>query len=87
MVEQDVRRSLSLNVSGYVLQHGRVVLEGNGSELINDFPLCTAYLGTFLPTAKRFQPQMAAWVLRHCHFNMVSGIFPTNFTTVWWSSR
>lgn len=45
MVEQDVRHSLSLSDRGYVLEHGRVVLEGNAAELIDDPHVKEAYLG------------------------------------------
>jgi branched-chain amino acid transport system ATP-binding protein len=45
MVEQDVRHSLSLSDRGYVLEHGRVVMEGKASELIDDPHIRTAYLG------------------------------------------
>jgi branched-chain amino acid transport system ATP-binding protein len=45
MVEQDVRHSLSLSNRGYVLEHGRVVMEGKASDLIDDPHIRTAYLG------------------------------------------
>jgi branched-chain amino acid transport system ATP-binding protein len=45
MVEQDVRHSLSLSDRGYVLEHGRVVLEGKAAELVNDPHIKEAYLG------------------------------------------
>jgi branched-chain amino acid transport system ATP-binding protein len=45
MVEQDVRHSLSLSDRGYVLEHGRVVMEGKASDLIDDPHIRTAYLG------------------------------------------
>lgn len=45
MVEQDVRHSLSLSDRGYVLEHGRVVMEGKASELIDDPHIRAAYLG------------------------------------------
>ena len=45
MVEQDVRHSLSLSDRGYVLEHGRVVMEGKANELIDDPHIRTAYLG------------------------------------------
>lgn len=45
MVEQDVRHSLSLSDRGYVLEHGRVVMEGKASNLIDDPHIRTAYLG------------------------------------------
>lgn len=45
MVEQDVRHSLSLSDRGYVLEHGRVVMEGKASDLIDDPHIREAYLG------------------------------------------
>jgi branched-chain amino acid transport system ATP-binding protein len=45
MVEQDVRHSLSLSDRGYVLEHGRVVMEGKASDLIDDPHVKEAYLG------------------------------------------
>lgn len=45
MVEQDVRHSLSLSDRGYVLEHGRVVMEGKASDLIDDPHIRKAYLG------------------------------------------
>jgi branched-chain amino acid transport system ATP-binding protein len=45
MVKQDVRHSLSLSDRSYVLEHGRVVLEGKASELIDDPHIRAAYLG------------------------------------------
>jgi len=45
MVEQDVKHSLSLSDRGYVLEHGRVVMEGKASELIDDPHIKEAYLG------------------------------------------
>jgi branched-chain amino acid transport system ATP-binding protein len=45
MVEQDVRHSLSLSDRGYVLEHGRVVMEGKAADLIDDPHIRKAYLG------------------------------------------
>ncbi len=45
LVEQDVRHSLSLSDRGYVLEHGRVVMEGKASELMDNPHIKTAYLG------------------------------------------
>jgi branched-chain amino acid transport system ATP-binding protein len=45
MVEQDVKHSLSLSDRGYVLEHGRVVMEGNAADLIDDPHVKEAYLG------------------------------------------
>lgn len=45
LVEQDVKHSLSLSDRGYVLEHGRVVLEGQARELMDDPHVKEAYLG------------------------------------------
>lgn len=45
MVEQDVRHSLSLSDRGYVLEHGRVAMEGEAADLIDDPHIREAYLG------------------------------------------
>jgi branched-chain amino acid transport system ATP-binding protein len=45
LVEQNVRHALELAHRGYVLENGRVVLEGAGKELLADARLKQAYLG------------------------------------------
>ena len=45
LVEQNVQQSLKLADRAYVLENGRVVLEGAGSELLNDERVREAYLG------------------------------------------
>jgi len=45
MVEQDVKHSLSLSDRGYVLEHGRVAMEGKAEDLIDDPHVKEAYLG------------------------------------------
>jgi branched-chain amino acid transport system ATP-binding protein len=45
LVEQDVKHSLSLSDRGYVLEHGRIALEGEAAVLLNDPHIKTAYLG------------------------------------------
>jgi branched-chain amino acid transport system ATP-binding protein len=45
IVEQDVKHSLSLSDRGYVLEHGRVVMEGDAKDLIDDPHVKEAYLG------------------------------------------
>ena len=45
LVEQNVRHSLGLAQRGYVLENGRIVLSGTGSELLADAGLRRAYLG------------------------------------------
>jgi len=45
LVEQNVRKSLELAQRGYVLEHGRVVLEGEGKTLLANEEVRKAYLG------------------------------------------
>lgn len=45
LVEQDVQHSLMLSHRGYVLENGRVVMEGSGQGLLEDPHIKTAYLG------------------------------------------
>ena len=45
MVEQDVRHSLNLSDRGYVLEHGRVAMEGEAADLIDDPHIREVYLG------------------------------------------
>jgi branched-chain amino acid transport system ATP-binding protein len=45
LVEQDVQHSLSLSDRGYVLEHGRIVMEGTGRELLDNPNIREAYLG------------------------------------------
>ena len=45
LVEQNVHLSLELAGRGYVLEHGQIVLEGKGSELIEMDHVKQAYLG------------------------------------------
>ncbi|MFZ0131395.1 MAG: ABC transporter ATP-binding protein [Desulfobacterales bacterium] len=45
LVEQDVKNSLGLSDRGYVLEHGRVAMEGTARELLEDPHIKTAYLG------------------------------------------
>jgi len=45
LVEQNVHRALALAHRGYVIQTGRVVLEGTGKELLDNSTLQRAYLG------------------------------------------
>ena len=45
LVEQNVRHSLTLASRGYVLESGRIVLSGTGTELLADEGLRKAYLG------------------------------------------
>ena len=45
MVEQNARASLRISDRGYVLETGRVVLQGSSEELLNDSDVKRAYLG------------------------------------------
>ena len=45
LVEQDVMHSLRLSDRGYVLEHGRIVMEGPAAQLLEDPHVKTAYLG------------------------------------------
>ena len=45
LVEQNVQQSLKISDRAFVLENGRVVLEGVGAELLNDERVREAYLG------------------------------------------
>ena len=45
LVEQNVRQALKIAQHGYVLESGRIVLEGSGAALLNDPKVHAAYLG------------------------------------------
>jgi branched-chain amino acid transport system ATP-binding protein len=45
LVEQNVKESLDISTRGYVLENGRIVLEGVGKELLEHSHLKKAYLG------------------------------------------
>jgi branched-chain amino acid transport system ATP-binding protein len=45
LVEQDVKHSLSLSDRGYVLENGRIAMEGKAADLMEDSHIKTAYLG------------------------------------------
>jgi branched-chain amino acid transport system ATP-binding protein len=45
LVEQDVKNSLGLSDRGYVLEHGKIAMEGTAKELLKDPHIKTAYLG------------------------------------------
>jgi branched-chain amino acid transport system ATP-binding protein len=45
LVEQDVNRSLTVAQRGYVLENGRIVLEGGGGELLDNEHVKKAYIG------------------------------------------
>ncbi|SLM29584.1 leucine/isoleucine/valine transporter subunit; ATP-binding component of ABC superfamily [Desulfamplus magnetovallimortis] len=45
LVEQDVNHSLKLSDRGYVLEHGRIAMEGKAQDLLGDPHIKEAYLG------------------------------------------
>ncbi len=45
LVEQNVAASLKISQHAYVLENGRIVMSGSGSELLNDDRVRQAYLG------------------------------------------
>jgi len=45
LVEQNVQRSLEIADRAYVLENGRIVLEGKGKELLENEHIKVAYLG------------------------------------------
>ena len=45
LVEQNVRKALAMSDRAYVLENGRIVLEGTGPDLLEDPHLRQAYLG------------------------------------------
>jgi len=46
LVEQNARKALTLSSRAYVLQGGRIALEGAGADLLRDESIVAAYLGT-----------------------------------------
>ena len=45
VVEQNVRQTLEISDYAYVLESGRMVMEGRGTELLNDSRLIKSYIG------------------------------------------
>ena len=45
LVEQNARMALGISDRGYVLETGRIVLDGTGRDLLNDPKIIDAYLG------------------------------------------
>ncbi len=45
IVEQNVKQTLSISDRAYVLENGRIVLEGTGQEMLGNAHVKTAYLG------------------------------------------
>jgi len=44
-VEQNVKHTLSVATHAYVLENGRIVMEGKGNDLLNNDHVKKAYLG------------------------------------------
>ena len=53
LVEQNVRRTLTLADRAYVLEGGRIVLEGPAAKLMSDRRLVSNYLGLSAPASFR----------------------------------
>jgi branched-chain amino acid transport system ATP-binding protein len=45
LIEQNVQQTLEIADRAYVLENGRIVLSGNGQEVLQDEMVCKAYLG------------------------------------------
>ena len=45
LVEQNLHKALAIAHHGYVIQTGRIVLQGSGADLLNDEGVRKAYLG------------------------------------------
>ena len=45
LIEQNLTKSLSIADRGYVLESGRLVMEGSAKELLSDERVTKAYLG------------------------------------------
>ena len=45
IIEQNVKQTLSLADRGYVMENGRITMQGAGDELMNDSQVVEAYLG------------------------------------------
>ena len=45
LVEQNVRQALKIATHGYVIESGRIVLDGSGDQLLHDPKVLAAYLG------------------------------------------
>ena len=52
LVEQNANKALAIADRGYVLETGRIVLEGTAQELLNNEELQRAYLGRVARTRK-----------------------------------
>lgn len=45
LVEQNVRQSLKLSDRAYVMENGKIIMEGKGKDLLNSDEIRKAYLG------------------------------------------
>lgn len=45
LVEQNAKLALSMSSRGYILENGKIALEGSGTELLNNEYVEKAYLG------------------------------------------
>jgi branched-chain amino acid transport system ATP-binding protein len=45
LIEQNVQQTLEISDRGYVIENGRIVLEGNSKELLEEERIKRAYLG------------------------------------------
>jgi branched-chain amino acid transport system ATP-binding protein len=45
LVEQNVKHTLTIATRAYVLENGRIVMEGKGSDLLNNDHVKKAFLG------------------------------------------
>jgi len=46
LIEQNVRQALKIATHGYVIENGKIVLDGSGDELLHDPKVLAAYLGS-----------------------------------------
>ena len=47
LVEQNVRQALKIAQHGYVIESGKIVLDGSGDQLLHDPKVLAAYLGSY----------------------------------------
>ena len=52
VVEQNVKAALGVAGRGYVMDRGRVVLDGTSGELMDNPRVCAAYLGSETETSR-----------------------------------
>jgi branched-chain amino acid transport system ATP-binding protein len=45
LIEQNIRKALTLADTGYVLETGKIVMKGTGTEILADTKIKKAYLG------------------------------------------